>query len=93
MDSLSVAAGVVVLVTVLSYIVDRIQLRRIERLHFQLVGGIARDLNRVVQTIALYSGHGLPSADPEAAPGEESPVEAAVRKQMIWRTARQGGRK
>jgi len=55
-----------------------------------LYGSIARDLNNVTRTIALYSG----AESPPKVNGEGEavdPIEAARRKAEIWRTARRGG--
>jgi len=59
-----------------------------------LYSSIARDLNSVTRTIALYAGADPPGQTPgEGAPGPETtdPVELARRKAELWRMARRGG--
>jgi len=53
---------------------------------------IARDLNAVTRTIALYAGADPPAKAGEGAPGDvPDPIELARRKAELWRNARRGG--
>ena len=57
-----------------------------------LYASIARDLNAIVSTIAVYTGQGdRPQIIPPGQPGEGvpvDPVDAARRKAELWRAVR-----
>jgi len=53
-----------------------------------LYQAIARDLNAVTRTIALYAGAEAPIGAPE---GEPDPMESARRKAEMWRAMRAKG--
>ena len=68
---------------------------RLARYHKQLISEIARDLNRVTSTIALYAGR-QEAAGAEIVPegsGELSDFERARAKAELWRNIRSGGRR
>jgi len=74
-------------------------IKKNRRLHADvgtLYASIARDLNAIVSTIAVYTGQGdrpliIPPGQPGEGVPEPNPVDAARRKAELWRAVRAAG--
>lgn len=92
--------GLVLIAQIIIFAAIRKNNTRLEADVRTLIASIARDLNSVVSTIAIYTGKGEqpliipPGGSPgEGIPPEQAAVDAARRKAELWRAVRAAHRR